>query len=206
MCSISPASTRNSLEINGASTGTVTFAGGTGELKLDAPASFTGHIDGFTGTAPDAAHSDEIDLASIDYNAKGFSEQYSSTTGVLKVTDGTNSAQFTFDNFGGRLKFASDGNGGTMIFDPPKTQAPATPGASATGDSFNFQPAKGSDASGHFDWVNEKSGPEPEAPRPAVAPDDPGADAWHHLHVDVVHSTANWQQVQAQLQGAVHLN
>src|SRR5205823_1780974 len=58
-----------SLELNAASGETVTFTGGTGSLVLDQPAGFTGHIVGFTGTAPDAAHSDTIDLVGIDFNS-----------------------------------------------------------------------------------------------------------------------------------------
>ncbi len=99
----------------------VTFDGGTGSLVLYNPESFIGHIAGFTGTAPDAAHSDTIDLVGIDYNAAGFSESYTPGTGLLTVTDGANSANFTFDNFTGALDFASDGNGGTLITDPPAT-------------------------------------------------------------------------------------
>jgi hypothetical protein len=98
-----------------ASSDTVTFTGTTGELQLAAPASFTGHVAGFAGTAPDAAHSDVLDLAGIDFNSTKFAETYQSATGELTVTDGTNSAKFTLDNFNGTLGFASDGNGGTAI-------------------------------------------------------------------------------------------
>jgi hypothetical protein len=107
----------------------VTFTGGTGSLVLDNPGGFTGHIVGFTGTAPDAAHSDTIDLVGIDFNSFHFAESYNSSTGLLTVSDGTHNASFTFDNFNATLDFASDGKGGTLITDPP---ASGVSGAAAT--------------------------------------------------------------------------
>jgi len=56
-----------SLELNAPSSEVVSFAAGTGSLVLNQPESFTGQIVGFTGTAPDPAHSDTIDLIGIDY-------------------------------------------------------------------------------------------------------------------------------------------
>ncbi len=56
-------------ELSGPSSETVTFTGATGSLVIDDPVDFTGHIAGFTGTAPDAEHSDTIDLAGIDFNS-----------------------------------------------------------------------------------------------------------------------------------------
>jgi hypothetical protein len=97
----------------------VTFTGGTGSLVLNHPEGFTGQIIGFTGTAPDAAHSDTIDLVGINYDSSHFAESYNSTSGLLSVTDGSHTASFTFDNFNATLDFASDGNGGTLITDPP---------------------------------------------------------------------------------------
>jgi VCBS repeat-containing protein len=108
-----------SLELDAASSESVTFTGGTGSLVLDQPAGFTGHIVGFTGTAPDAAHSDTIDLLGIDFNSSHFAESYSASTGLLTASDGTHEASFTFDNFNATLDFASDGKGGTLITDPP---------------------------------------------------------------------------------------
>ena len=108
-----------SLDISAPSDDTVTFTGATGSLVLNQPESFTGQIIGFTGTAPDAAHSDTIDLVGINYGSSQFAELYNSVTGLLTVTDGTNSASITFDDFNATLDFASDGNGGTLITDPP---------------------------------------------------------------------------------------
>ncbi|MGC1777862.1 MAG: hypothetical protein WBB34_07930, partial [Xanthobacteraceae bacterium] len=121
-----------------AAAASVTFSAGTGSLVLNDPSGFAGQITGFTGTAPDAAHSDVVDLVGINYNSSSFSETYNSTTGVLTVTDGTHTASITFDDFNGTLDFASDGNGGTDVFDPPSTGSasePPTLSSAATTDS-----------------------------------------------------------------------
>ena len=122
-----------SLDISGPSneTGDI-LDGGTGSLVLNDPESFTGQIVGFTGTAPDAAHSDTIDLVGINYDSSGFAEAYNSATGLLTVTDGTNSASITFDDFNATLDFASDGNGGTLITDPPAASGNEISALSAT--------------------------------------------------------------------------
>jgi hypothetical protein len=117
----------------------VTFAGGTGTLVVDQPNTFNGQISGFTGTAPDPAHSDVIDLVGINYDSPHFSEAYNASTGLLTVSDGTNAASLTFVNFDGTLKFASDGNGGTLITDPPATAN------GQGGGSFGWHFAHGND-------------------------------------------------------------
>ena len=138
-----------SLDISTSSNETVTFTGATGSLVISQPDSFTGEITGFTGTAPDAAHSDTIDLVGINYDSPHFSEAYNASTGLLTVSDGTNAANLTFVNFDGTLNFTSDGNGGTLITDPPKSgsscdlpstaDAAPTPVELALGhDQFNF--------------------------------------------------------------------
>ena len=47
-----------------------------GELVLGDASAFSGQISGFAGTAPDAGHSDVIDLVGINYNSSAFSETY----------------------------------------------------------------------------------------------------------------------------------
>ena len=94
---------------------TVKFAGNTGTLVLDDLTDFHGQIQNFTGTAPDAAHSDVIDLAGVNFNSASFSESYNISTGVLTVSDGTDTGSLSFANFNGTFKFASDGHGGTDI-------------------------------------------------------------------------------------------
>jgi len=104
------------LEISTADSQSVSFAGSTGRLKLDAPSTFTGTIYNFTGDGT-LSGSDQIDLTNINFNS--VKDSYAS--GVLTVTDGTNTdtlnfnGQYTLANF----KFASDGSGGTIVYDPP---------------------------------------------------------------------------------------
>jgi large repetitive protein len=143
------------LEFGGAVTSgaSVTFEGGTGELKLDSPQSFSGTIAGFSGTAPDAQHSDVVDLAGIDINSAQFSQSYNATTGVLTASDGTHSTSLTFRGFVGddsNFHFASDGHGGTLIFDPP-----APPAAVASSDSFTFRPGMGAETIRNFDLLHD---------------------------------------------------
>ncbi len=107
------------LTLNGASSDIVDFASNTGTLVLNQASSFSGRIEGFTGTAPDAAHSDVIDLANINFNSGHFTDSYNASTGVLTVSDGAHSARLTFDDFKATFEFASDGKGGTDIYDPP---------------------------------------------------------------------------------------
>ncbi len=104
----------------------VTFDNGTGtpaygELVLGDASHFSGQISGFSGTAPDTGHSDTIDLTGINYNSPTFSEVYNASTGLLTVSDGSDVANITLDNFDGTLSFASNGDGGTLITDPPRT-------------------------------------------------------------------------------------
>ena len=65
------------------------------------------------------AHSDVIDLAGINFDSGHFTDSYNASTGVLTVSDGTDNASLTFDNFTATFEFASDGHGGTDIYDPP---------------------------------------------------------------------------------------
>jgi hypothetical protein len=124
-----------SAQLDAPSSQVIAFAGPTGSLILDQPGSFTGHIDNFTGTAPDPAHSDTIDLVGVDYNSSQFAETYNASTGLLTVSDGSNGASFTFDHFSAALDFASDGNGGTLITDPPAGASTSVEGAVSLADS-----------------------------------------------------------------------
>jgi hypothetical protein len=96
---------------------TIVFNATTGWLTLNAPALFEGTISGFTGTAPDAAHSDVIELVGIDFAS--MTHSYDALSGILIITDGTDSASLKFDGFTGTFKFAADADGDTLIFDPP---------------------------------------------------------------------------------------
>ena len=116
------------LEIAAADSGPVTFAASTGMLKLDTPSTFSSTIFAFTGNGT-LSGSDQIDLTNVNFN----SVHDSYANGVLTVTDGTNTDELHFNGSYvlGNFKFASDGSGGTIVYDPP---APAsdTPKATAT--------------------------------------------------------------------------
>jgi hypothetical protein len=107
-------------------------------------AGFSGQISGFTGTAPDIAHSDAIDLAGINYNSSAFSETYNASNSVLKVTDGTHTASLSFTNFDGTFSFASDEHGGTLVTDPPASSSGNVSALIDAGnDAFVFKPGTG---------------------------------------------------------------
>jgi hypothetical protein len=151
----------------------VTFNNGTGtptygELVLGNPSDFSGQISGFTGTAPDTAHSDAIDLAGFDFASTTFSESSSNGNLVLTATDGSNVATLTFDDFNGTLSFASDGDKGTLITDPPPTAEGAisftaggsndtysesvTQRGSGYVGTFSLEPVSASNGSASLDW------------------------------------------------------
>jgi hypothetical protein len=169
------------LELNQASSDSVVFQGETDSLVLDQPASFTGHISGFRGTAPDAAHSDTIDLVGIDHDSPGFSQTFNASTGLLMVTDGTHTASFNFDHFNGALNFASDHHGGTLITDPPVRPTEQQSLSAATGsssDQLAFKGTVGGADSGRVD--NFKSTHSDfDLDHPAIDPSDTGnLTAW----------------------------
>ena len=133
------------LFIGTASATTVIFANNsttTGELVLNDPKEFTGNIVGFTGDGT-ISGSDQIDLGGINYNSGSFTDSYSN--GILTISDGANTANihFTGTYSESNFKFASDGHGGTIVYDPPtdvSTQTATEPvivdhGASQGGSS-----------------------------------------------------------------------
>jgi hypothetical protein len=66
-----------------------------------------------------------IQVKGIDYTAEDAtgsdtsSDSYSTSTGILTVSDGTNTANLHFTRFSGNFSFNSDGNGGTIVYDLP---------------------------------------------------------------------------------------
>jgi 20S proteasome alpha/beta subunit len=104
------------LELAAANSSSVTFSGSSGTLKLDQPSTFDGVIFKFAGNGT-LPGSDQIDLKGINF--KSVSDSYSN--GVLTVTDGTKTAMLDFNGSYtlANFKFASDGNGGTIVYDPP---------------------------------------------------------------------------------------
>ena len=131
----------------------VTFAGATGTLVLDQPETFVGQIAGFTGTAPDAAHSDVIDLVGFcaaDTTVSASSSADGLTT--LTVTDSSGdglSATLTLVGTYSTSNFvvASDGHGGADILDPPANSSGAPVSIGGPGnDNFIFHPSLGTNA------------------------------------------------------------
>ena len=109
------------LRVDGAlAGGTVNFTDkSNGTLMLGTPGSVTTTMVGFGAT--DAAHSDAIDLLNTVATNKSYSGTASS--GVLTVTNAAAATVATL-NFTGNyttasFQLVSDGNGGTLILDPP---------------------------------------------------------------------------------------
>ncbi|MHC2624545.1 hypothetical protein ACVIW2_006577 [Bradyrhizobium huanghuaihaiense] len=130
------------LNLSEASSQDVTFAndsGTTGTLALDHAADFTGTINGFAGDGT-VANSDLLDLKDIDFahlTGVNYTENADHLGGVLTLSDGTGTANIKFagsysiDSF----HFVSDGNGGTLVVDPPT--GPTLVGTSGQ-DQFAF--------------------------------------------------------------------
>ena len=111
------------LELTSADPALVTFSSSTGMLKLDAPSTFTGQIVGFSGDGT-LSGSDQIDLLNINFgNSIQFNSIYNSSSGLLEVSDGTtvDLLHFIGSYSQANFKFASDGHGGTIVYDPPTT-------------------------------------------------------------------------------------
>ena len=105
-----------SVEITGAYSGTITFAGSSGTLTIDNSASFSGKIAG------QLAIGDVIDLADITAGANatiGYSGNNS--PGTLTLSDGTNTASIALlGNYSlANFTASNDGHGGTSVVDPP---------------------------------------------------------------------------------------
>ncbi len=116
-----------------------------GELIVGNAEQFTGHIIGFAGTAPDATHSDEIDLTGFSETSYSESPSSGNLTLTLRDAEGA-TAKLTFDNFSGTLNVSTNGTD-TFIFDPPATGA-SSPSVSIGGpgnDNFIFHSGLGAD-------------------------------------------------------------
>jgi aryl-phospho-beta-D-glucosidase BglC (GH1 family)/20S proteasome alpha/beta subunit len=134
------------LELNSAHSDAVTFISSTGMLQLDTPSTFTGQIIGFTGNGT-LSGSDKIDLLNMAYSSSIQTDStYGSSTGSLTVSNGTTVdlldfvGSYSLANF----KFASDGHGGTIVYDPPATKiagnSTVSLAAGAGQDNFVFAP------------------------------------------------------------------
>jgi hypothetical protein len=121
----------------------VTFDNGAGapaygELVLAHASDFSGQISGFTGTAPDTAHSDAIDLKDIPFGSNitfAYDDNAGTNTGgtltIFETVNGVTTAldNITFANgdyLTTNFNVSSDGNGGTLITDPPVSSTDTT--------------------------------------------------------------------------------
>ena len=149
------------LEFDAASSVDVTFhncGGHYGDLILGDVNDFSGTIFGFNGAEsdrPSLLTSDEIDLRGIAACNVCFSEDaYGNAIVTIK-----NLGTITIDNFDyHNLEKASDGNGGTIIFDPPPGAGPNPPAVSIGGsgdDAFVFHPGEGLQTVNNFDLQHD---------------------------------------------------
>jgi hypothetical protein len=198
------------LELPGAASGPVTFTTSTGMLKLDTPSTFTGEIAGFTGNGT-LSGSDQIDLLNMSYNGSiQTSTTYNSSTGVLSVNNGSIVDPLNF--VGGyslaNFKFAADGHGGTIVYDPPITSpAPSTVGVSASSDNFVFASDPGHAAISQYkpgtNVQPDHTGYANTNPLEAIRGDEHGFTA-HVLH-DAIPSQNLWAEQPLSHQSDFHL-
>lgn len=190
------------LELSGAASGSITFKTSTGNLVLDHASQFTGTLIGLTGDGT-AFNSNHIDLKDIAYGA-GTSASFSGNTagGTLTVVDAQNhtaNISLVGDYTRSTFNLSSDGMGGTLVIDPPKTsvdlsavaslQPPATaPAVGLAGledGGFVFEQSATSNA---YDLINEASRESAKAVLLAAIT-SPDVDSGFH-QVDAVHAVA----------------
>jgi hypothetical protein len=118
------------LELAGAASGSVTFSGSTGTLRLDHSSTFSGQIFNFAGNGI-LSGSDQIDLKDIAYASATTAASYTGNScgGTLTISDAQNhTAHISLaGNYNGStFSLFGDGNGGTLVVDPPATQDTAS--------------------------------------------------------------------------------
>lgn len=109
------------VDPGGGFSGKVTFFAETGTLKLDNSSSFAGTVVGLRGQ-------DAIDFADIGFGANsslGYSPNADNSGGTLSVGDGTHTANIALlgNYIASSFVAASDGHGGTVVYDPPASGA-----------------------------------------------------------------------------------
>ncbi|WP_426424310.1 Ig-like domain-containing protein [Bradyrhizobium genosp. A] len=145
------------LSNGAASSQTIMFTGpygSTASLVVDHASSLQAFISGFTGTGV-LSSSDQIDLKDINYST--LSESYDAVNNVLNISDGTNSAAIHFIGTYQELnfRFMSDGQNGTIVYDPPvpgsTTSASTSTPPVVEGDGFKFAAIGGAPSV----WIGE---------------------------------------------------
>ena len=113
-----------SLELPGAYSGSITFAGATGTLILDHSSAFAGKIFDLTGDG-NPLSSDQIDLKDIAFGS-GTTVSYAGdpSGGVLTISDAQDRVahlSLVGNYTNSAFNLSSDGSGGTTVIDPPIT-------------------------------------------------------------------------------------
>ena len=122
------------LELAAPNSQNATFESSTGTLKLDNPGTFTGQVVGFAGDGT-LAGSDHIDLTNLAFSSAVQADStYNASTDTLSISNGTTVDLLSFvgNYVQANFQFASDGNGGTVVFDPPVTSNQAATAAAGT--------------------------------------------------------------------------
>jgi hypothetical protein len=131
------------LDLAAAYSGSVTFEGSTGVLKLGDAQTFSGQIFDLTGNG-NLSSSDEIDLTDIAFGPQTTASYTGNVNGgTLTVTDAqhdTASIKLVGDYENSTFTLSSDGDGGTLVVDPPLSPAPAS-GAIPSNASNSAGPA-----------------------------------------------------------------
>jgi serralysin len=125
------------LELSGIHSDNITFESSTGTLKLDSPSTFSGQIAGFTGDGT-LSGSDQVDLLNLNFSSSiQIDSSYDPSTGALTVSNGAevDVLKFIGSYSQANFKFASDTNGGTIVYDPPTTSQPI-PAHASGGDNL----------------------------------------------------------------------
>ena len=131
------------------------FLGSTGTLILDNSTQFTGQLLNLTGNGS-LSGSDKIDLKDVGFGS-GTTVGYSGNTsaGTLTVSDAQHhtanialSGDYTHSTF----SLSSDGNGGTIVIDPPDTQV----GPLVTGDAHAGIQTAAPDLTGGASWLDSQ--------------------------------------------------
>jgi hypothetical protein len=143
------------LEISAASSATVNFtnsSGNTGELVLDDSKDFSGAIVGFTGDGT-TANSDLIDVTDVNIadvaTSKTTYTDHGNGTGTLTLYNASGQALDSI-NFDGNYQLAnftieSDGDGGTLIVDPPVNTSGQAPSNTTVASNQNSTGTAGTD-------------------------------------------------------------
>jgi hypothetical protein len=110
------------LELSAATSEAVTFSGSTGTLIVDHSATFSGEIFNLTGDGH-LSSSDQIDLRDIAFGSGTVSSfTGNSSGGTLTITDAqdhTANISLVGNYSDSTFSLSSDGNGGTIVIDPP---------------------------------------------------------------------------------------